>query len=665
MSVSVTENLWIPLADGTRLAARLWLPADADTVPVPTVLEYIPYRKRDGTRDRDEPMHSWFAANGYAAIRVDMRGSGESDGLLADEYLKQEQDDAVEAIAWIAAQPWCTGVVGMMGKSWGGFNSLQVAARRPPALKAIVTVCSTDDRYADDIHYMGGCLLNDNHWWGAIMLAYQARPLDPEIVGDAWRADWLKRLDAMPLWPGLWMEHPLRDDYWRHGSVCEGFSAIECPVLAIGGWADSYTNAVPRLLEGLSVPRQAIVGPWAHIYPQDATPAPAIGFLQEAKQWWDRWLKGEANGAEAKPMLRAYVEDWMKPETSRPAADGRWVAEPVWPSPSIAPQVLHLADQGLAATGALTAARPIRSPLWTGIAAGEWMGTGVEGEMPADQRLDDGGSLVFDGAPLSEPLEILGFPVIELDLTADKPTGQIAVRLEEVAPDGASLRVAYGVLNLTHRNGHERAEPLQPGERFSIRLPLKVAGHRFAAGHRLRIAISTAYWPLLWPAADATTLTVHAGRLALPVRTPRAEDATVAFEPPVRGPRAPSTRIAEGSMVRSASIDLIANRATYVTDGRGGLFGEGVVRFDEIGTSNAHDLRRELTISGDDPLSARYRIDQAYEIGRDGWRIRIETVSELTADATAFRLTAHLRAFENGTLVRERSWDERYARDGV
>ena len=183
VAVTVVEHFFIPMKDGVRLAARMWLPADAEHAKAPALLEYIPYRKRDGTRARDEPMHGWFAAHGYAAVRVDMRGSGESDGHMADEYLAQELSDACEVIDWLSRQSWCTGRVGMMGKSWGGFNALQTAALRPPALKAIITVCSTDDRYADDIHYMGGALLNDNLWWGTIMLAFQARPPDPELVG--------------------------------------------------------------------------------------------------------------------------------------------------------------------------------------------------------------------------------------------------------------------------------------------------------------------------------------------------------------------------------------------------------------------------------------------------------------------------------------------------
>lgn len=274
------ENTWIEIADGTKLSSRIWLPTVAAGQKVPAILEYIPYRKTDGTRARDEPMHGYFAGHGYAVVRVDMRGSGESDGLLKDEYLKQEQDDALEVIEWIANQSWCDGNIGMMGKSWGGFNSLQVAARRPKALKAIITVGFTDDRYNNDIHYKGGCLLNDNFWWGSIMLAYQLRPIDPHIVGDSWREKWMERLENMPLWMAQWMEHQTRDDYWKHGSVCENYDDIEIPVFALDGWEDSYTNTVLSLMEGLSVPRKGIIGPWAHVYPHDGVPGPAMGFYK-------------------------------------------------------------------------------------------------------------------------------------------------------------------------------------------------------------------------------------------------------------------------------------------------------------------------------------------------------------------------------------------------
>lgn len=666
MAVRVIEHVWIPMADGARLGARLWLPETAAHLPVPAVLEYIPYRKRDGTRGRDDPMHGYFAGQGYAAIRVDMRGTGESDGHMADEYLLQEQDDAVAVIAWIAAQPWCSGAVGMMGKSWGGFNALQVAARRPPALKAIITCNSTDNRFTDDIHFMGGCLLNDNLWWGAIMLAFQARPLDPAIVGTDWRAAWLERLERLPFFPALWLRHQRYDDYWRHGSVCEDFAAIQCPVLAVGGWADSYTNAVARLLEGLGVPRQAIIGPWAHVYPQDGTPGPAIGFLQEATRWWDRWLKGEANGVEVQPMLRAYIEDAVAPEGTRVAMPGRWVGEAIWPSPSIRPLALHLNGDGrLAAVAGPAMAMPIASPQSHGKAAGEWMGTGCIGENPTDQRLDDGGSLNFETAPLDAAVDILGAAVVRLRLACDRPVAQLVARLCDVHPDGRSTRVSYQVLNLTHRDSHAEPTPLEPGVVHDIVVRLNDCGHRFPAAHRIRLSIGTAYWPLIWPAPVRATLTLMAGesRLELPVRAATAPEGTVRFEPPAHGPQARITQVDRGSIRRYSLQDHVNGVTTYVTEGIGGLFGEGINRFDDIDTELAHSLKRELSIRDDDPLSARYVLTQTYAMGRDGWRTESRTRLEMTSDATHFHLKGRLEAFENGREVLTRDWDEKIARD--
>jgi uncharacterized protein len=662
MPIHTIEHFFIPLADGTRLAARLWLPEDAEASPVPAILEYIPYRKRDGTRGRDEPMHGWFAENGYAAIRVDMRGSGESDGLLNDEYLPQELSDACEVIAWLAAQPWCSGSVGMMGKSWGGFNCLQVAALRPPALKAIITVCSTDDRYADDIHFMGGTLLNDNLWWGTIMLAYQARPADPELVGEAWRAQWLERLNHLPFFPALWLRHQRRDVYWQHGSICEDFAAIECPVFVVGGWADAYTNAVPRLLEGLTVPRLGLIGPWAHIYPQDGVPGPAIGFLQEATRWWDHWLRREDRGIMAEPMLRAFIEEWTPPGHRDPVP-GRFVSEATWPSPQIVPKILHLTPGALALASAEAAEIAFTSPAWTGAASGEWMGTGVVGEEPADQRHDDAFSCLFDGEVLTERLEVLGAPEIEIELAADKPLAQICARLCDVAPDGSSRRIAYAVFNLTHRDSHAEPEALQPGHFYRVRIKLSDCGYGFAPGHRIRLALSTAYWPLIWPAPEAATLTLRCpGMLRLPVRAPKKER-PVSFEPPLSAARAPTTKVEEGRVTRTTTLDLLSDIATYITHGEGGLFGEGVLRFDEIGTTLSHSLKRELTIKGGDPLSALYRLTEAYGMGREGWDIRIEARTSMRATTTDFILEGELRALANGEVAVERRWREIVARD--
>ena len=370
-TVRVIEHTLIPLQDGTMLAARIWLPDDAEQNPVPAILEYLPYRKRDGTYERDALTHPYLAGHGYAGIRVDMRGCGESTGLLFEEYAKQEQDDGVEVIAWLAAQPWCSGMVGMMGISWGGFNGLQIAARRPPALKAIVTICSTDDRYADDVHYMGGTLLAaDGLEWGSFFLGSMCLPPDPMLVGDRWRAMWLERLENVPLFFEPWLRHQRRDAYWKHGSVCEDYAAIQCPVYAVGGWTDAYKNAIPRLLERLSVPRKGLIGPWAHGYPHFARPGPQIGFLQEMLRWWDYWLKGIDTGVMDEPMLRAWMTESVRPASNHPTLPGRWVAEASWPPPGITPQRLVLTDEGLGNEAAHFTARTLCSPLTVGKRSG-------------------------------------------------------------------------------------------------------------------------------------------------------------------------------------------------------------------------------------------------------------------------------------------------------
>jgi hypothetical protein len=660
MGVTVTEHLTIAMPDGTRLAARLWLPDDALASPVPAILEYIPDRKRDGTRGRDEPMHGWFAAHGHAVLRVDMRGTGESTGLMDDEYLPQEQEDACAVIAWLAAQPWCTGHVAMMGKSWGGFNCLQVAAMRPPALKAVLTVCSTDDRYADDIHWMGGCLLNDNHWWGAIMLAYQCRPPDPVLFGAGWREEWSKRIAHLPFFPALWAAHPLRDAYWRQGSICEDFSAVAVPVFAVGGWADAYTNAVPRLLAGLSSPRLGLIGPWAHVYAQDGTPGPAIGFLQEALRFFDHCLKGADTGIMDEPVLRAWIEDAVPPATTRLNAPGRWVAEAVWPSPRIRPVRWHLGAGVLRRRAQKAARLSIRSPLHAGASMGEWMGTGVPGEAPADQRLDDGWSLVFDSEPLAKGFDILGAPVLRLMVESDRPSAHMAVCLCEVWPDGRATRISYGVLNLTHRNGHEAAEPMPAGRAVPVTLHLNDCGHAFAAGNRIRLSVMSECWPLVWPAPEHATLTLDLGSatLDLPVRPPLSLDAAIRFEPPASAPSAPVERLAPSRLERRLELDLLADKARYITVGEGGLFGEGVLRFTEIDTMVSHSLNRTLEIGGTDPGTASSIIDQTYEMGREGWAIRIETRTAMRSDATHHQLSGTVRVFENGTLFAERQFDE-------
>jgi putative CocE/NonD family hydrolase len=651
-AVREIENLWVPLSDGCRLAARLWLPDDAERDPVPAILEYLPYRKRDFTAARDELTHAYFAGHGYACIRVDLRGSGDSDGLLWGEYLKQEQDDALEIIA---RQTWCTGAVGMMGISWGGFNGLQVAARRPPALKAIITLCSTDDRYADDVHYIGGALLQNNLTWGSAMLAYMTRSPDPALVGERWSEMWLERLSNLPLLPAEWLAHPHRDDFWKHGSVCEDFSAIACAVYAVGGWTDGYPNPIPRLLAGLKCPRKGLIGPWGHRLPHFATPGPQIGFLQEALRWWDQWLKGLETGIMEEPMMRTWMQESVRPATWYRDRPGRWVGETAWPSAGIEHRTLYLTADGISPSRGAQKVFIVSSPETVGQHAGMWSVHGVTPDEAFDQREEDGKSLVFDSAPLAERMEFLGAPILECDVSSDKPNGKLVVRLCDVHPDGASTRVSYGVLNLTHRESHEFPSALEPHRRYRIRIRLKEIGYAFPPGHRIRISLSTTYWPMTWPAPERAALTIFAGEslLTLPERRRRPQDCDLApFKPAESAVPRPTTTLRPGAFERTITRELgsgITKAVMFDDYGASRLEANGL----EIGSSRRH----EFYITEEDPLSARGEIQWNIEIGRGGWRTRSVVRVVQTATRHAFHIRAEVDAFAGDTRVFSRNWD--------
>jgi uncharacterized protein len=655
------ENIWIPLSDGCRLAARIWMPEGARSVPVPAILEYLPYGKRDFTRQRDESMHPWFAANGYAAIRVDIRGGGDSDGVLHDEYLLQEQEDALEVIAWIAGQPWCTGDVGMMGKSWGAINSLQVAARRPPQLKAIIAVMGTDDRFEEDVHYSGGCLLSDNLTWGAFMQVFNARPPDPKIVGACWRDMWLERLRAERFWPETWLQHQTRDRYWKHGSICTDYAAIACPVWCWGGWADGYRNTPLRLAAQLQVPHKVTIGPWAHLYPHQAVPGPSVGFLQEALRWWDYWLKGRDTNVLKEPPYQFYMLDGARPAPYYPHRSGRWVAESQWPSSHILVQSLALNPDRLEIKATAEQPLSLASPQTTGFAAGEWYSFGIIGDLPADQQLDSFGSLQFKSEPLEKDLEVLGNAEVILVLAADRPDAFVAVRLIDLAPDGSAALVARGFLNLTHRESRDERTALIPGKRYEVKVQLNGMGYAFRQGHRMMLAISNAYWPLVWPSPEAVVLTVFSGisQLLLPVRQPQPSDAELPpFPEPAAPPSTPITTLEVGRKERSVTIDHITGAVSYNV-----LGGSGRVRLNEIDLEMGHVYQRTHSITPDDPNSAKFNMTQRYELRRGAWRIVLNAQTDVTSSANDFELDARLEAFDADGLVSRREWKARVPRN--
>ncbi|EAK0979435.1 CocE/NonD family hydrolase [Campylobacter lari] len=658
--VRVIENEWIVLKDGTKLSSRIWLPQVKEKVPA--ILEYIPYRKNDGTRGRDEPMHGYFSGNGYAVVRVDIRGSGESDGLLEDEYLKQEQDDALEVIEWIAKQEWCDGNIGMMGKSWGGFNSLQVAARKPKNLKAIIVVGFTDDRFNEDIHYKGGCLLNDNFWWGNIMLAYQSRFVDPKIDPNG-RNKWLNRLENMPLWPTLWLEHTLKDDYWKHGSVGENYDDIQVPVFALDGWADSYTNPVFTLMNGLKVPKKAIVGPWAHVYPHDGLPLPAMGFLQEALKWWDKWLKNEENNVLEAPMIQAYIENSSKPNSKTEKVEGRFVALNDFKN-DISYKKYYLNPYKLTCKKSSEFIK-INTPLNHGLLSGEWMGAGVLGESPSDQRLDDGMAVVFESDFLEQDLDILGFPILNIKIASDQEKAMLFAQLSEVRADGFVKRVSYGVINLALSDDKEQFIPLKKDEFIQKQIKLDACGYRFAKGSKIRLSLANSFWPMFWPMPKISTLTLDLNECEFNLPCFSGQDSDKINMQAQSAPLTPITLLEEGRVDRSISYDILNDTWTCITDGVGGVFGEGVYRFDEVDVLVKHNLKRELKLQNENPLSAEYTIIQTMQIGREGCMMEADIILTQTSDLEYFYIKGKIAVKENDKLVFDKKYDYKTKRNSL
>jgi putative CocE/NonD family hydrolase len=662
--VRLVEHAWITLADGCRLAARFWLPEDADDAPVPAILEYIPYRKNDGTALRDAPMHHYFAGHGYASVRVDMRGSGDSDGVLEDEYLPQEQRDGVEVVAWLAAQRWCTGRVGIIGKSWGGFNGLQIAAHDPPELAAVISVCSTDDRYSDDVHYMGGCLLAwDSLSWATTMLAINAQPPDPAVVGERWRDDWRARLEATPPYSKTWTAHQRRDAFWKQGSVCEDLSAITCPVYMVGGWDDAYRDAIFRFVAGYPGECRALIGPWGHLYPHSGAPGPAIGFLQECVRWWDRWLKDVDNGIEHEPKVRAFLQEPVAPAPWYEQREGRWVAESCWPAPGIERRNLALG----AGTLGLEPAAPVElnHASLQALAAdpGAWMGRGEPGDFASDQRADDGAWLSFTSEPLEQRCELLGIPSLALTLACDRARALIAVRLCDVAPGGASTLITRGVLNLTHRQGHELPVPLVPGERYAIEIPLGSVGYAVPAGHRLRVSVASAFWPAVWPSPEPVELTIVTGgtsALSLPARAARDEPPVPAhFDEPEE---APLPAVSRGAVTHSRALtrDVLTGRVELVQHSAATptrLLDDGL-------EFSSRDCDRWSIVEGD-PLSSAIHCERTLTLGRGDWQTRVDAVATMTSTHDAFLLTNALDAYEGDCRVASYHSSVSIPRDGV
>ncbi|MFG3284753.1 CocE/NonD family hydrolase [Streptomyces sp. NPDC048111] len=647
----------IPLPDGTLLYARVWRPVTDE--PVPALLEYLPHRLTDRTAPRDWQRHPWYAGHGYASVRVDVRGYGCSEGLPGDAHDAAELADGVAVVNWLAQQPWCTGRVGMFGIAWGGFDSLRIAALAPEPLKAVVTVCSADDRYDNGANYLGGSVLAAAMpARAAALLALASCPPDPAHVGEKWREMWLERLEAVAPPLHIWLAHQTQDAYWRHGGGSEDHGAIEAAVLAVGGWHDPYRDTVLRLVEHLPADRvRGLIGPWSHQYPdRGRPPGPAIGFLQETLRWWDHHLKGEETGVMKEPLLRSWISESHPPATTYAQLPGRWVGDPAWPSPHVTPVTYALQGPPV----------QVRSPQHTGLDAGSFRPLGNDADLPPDQRAEDARSAAFDFPVPAEsgPLDILGRPRVTLRLRMDVPFGQAIARLCDVAPDGSSTLVTRGVLNLSARHGRDRADAWPLGATEDVTFDLSAIGHAFPPGHRVRLAVSSAYWPWIWPQADSVgfTLDPAGSSLDLPLREPTATD-TIAFPDPEQseplGVSHPAP-LDEPRPERLVVRDVAKGEWRLEVDPR-----HGGTRVHPDGLECTEDARETYTIEESDPLSARTLSTWQVRLHRaeSGWDVRVDTRSEVRCDAADFVTSDEVVCREGGEVVFHRTWERRISRE--
>jgi uncharacterized protein len=640
------RRVWIPLADGARLAARLWLP---DARPAPVVLEALPYRMDDLTSSYAAEYERLCTEGGLAVCRLDLRGTGSSEGIAADEYPPQEQRDLHEVIAWLAEQEWSNGRVGMYGTSYSGFNSLQMACERPPALQAICAIYATDDRYADDVHYYGGAFKAiDAIDYVLYMAAMNVLPPVPGLTGDAWRERWAERVEEAEPWLLRWLAEQVDGPYWRHGSVRSGrladgswagYERIACPTMLVAGWADGYRNNSFRAFERLQCPKRLLMGPWAHMSTATSLPGPHIDLVPELVRWFRRWLADEQTGVDEEPPIQVFVRRPTRPEPDLAEHRGDWRHEPGWPLDRARALDLTAADAlpGPRGTSELPIAGDVGTAAWISCAGRLPWG------QPLDQREDDARSLCLEwDVPAGS--EIMGHPVLELELAADVPVAYLAARLCSVAPDGGSTLVTRGLLNLAQRGDRTAPEPLVPGEPVRVRLELEACSWVFERGHRVRLALAGSEWPNAWPPPRPTTLTLRLDTVLLEL--PALDGPPAIVEPPPFTPSAgeethgpdPDTSV-EQPTVWKVERDVLGRAVRCLTS-------HGVDYDGEVGARVQERYAGEVGVSTTDPGDAWALGQASYRITWPEADVVAEARLELRSDAESYHVVVDVVAEE-------------------
>ena len=497
------ERASIPMSDGVKLAVTLYMPRGAPTgTRFPVILNYLPYRKDDDEAQDQYGMFAYFARRGFVGAAVDIRGFGESGGATPDrEYSAQEEADGDQVIAWLARQPWSNGKVGMLGISWGGFNSIQMAMRNPPALKAILAVDATEKLFNEDVHYFDGIFHVDE--FELTMDLDQGRSgapdytLAPNVIGP--------RMDSKP-WSLTYLEHQRDDAFWH--SPERPLSSIHVPCFLIGGLHDGYRDSIPRMLQQVSAPLKAWIGPWNHAWPDDSDYGPLYEWRDQAVRWFDYWLKGRNTGVLADPKVLIYLQHGYPPGSQDQTVPGVWRTYDGWPAQGTWHERLYLQpDHALSHEAQASGRDELHYLPSTGTDSGIfWWG-----ELQPDQRPVDAHSLVYDTEPLSHDTAIIGLPHVTLHASASAPLANWFVRLEDVAPDGRVTLVTGAALAGAQRDSMAQPKDLVPGKFYALSLDLHLASYVFPKGHRIRLAVSNALWPVAWPTPYPMHTTLELG----------------------------------------------------------------------------------------------------------------------------------------------------------
>lgn len=637
------ERRFLTMDDGVRIAITLHLP-DRVPPPWPVVFEARPYRK-DDVSDSTATYRRLVDEGGLAVCRADVRGTGSSEGICEDEYTDREWADWLAVIAWLAQQEWSNGNVGMYGTSYSGFNALQVAALRPPALKAIIPIYATDRRYTDDVHYGGGIMRGiDFLDYPMLMVAMNALPPVPSVFGEGWREEWLRRIEGTEPWFLPWLEHQVEDGYWRHGSVFfDGYEAIEAATMIVAGHADGYHNMAFRGFERLRGPKRLLFGPWSHMSPKNSMPGPRIDHVPEMIRWWHRWLRGDDNGVDRGSPIAIFVRRSTPPRADLDVYEGEWRAEPAWP-----PARLEEDRRGLASAEVRDGLDTLQVRGDVGVTGSIWCAADLPFGEPWDQRADEAYSLVYDWPAVDEPLEIMGHPRVELTVTSSTPVAFVSAKLCDVFPDGTSALVTRGILNLTHRASHEEPAPVMPGEPVTVAIELDATSWIWERGHRVRLDIAGSDFPSSWPPPEAGTLTVdRAGSaLVLPVLRGPSPDP----DPPSFAPGDPAPHRVEH--VTWYHAQDIASREHNVTIDHGGVRGAGADGLDYLDRYGG-----TIAVRWEEPGIAHATGGTVYELGWPEVRVRTESRGTLRSDATTWYLELELEVQENGETIATRRWE--------